>query len=284
MDLETGVVLIDTVPTGRQPRPRLTVSSGLRKAPTIWAPSDAGEQACLRYDASAVIPEADWRPATDAELRMLCGSGPVSPGSSITVVRMPENILAGLTQARAALSSIRDPAQANDYFSRQDNLQLAFDYAYQLMVQDGASYPSGVRVNLAGLPTVTIDSSSEHLVGLHVDNWVNSLLAQRDSSPGRIAMNLGYEDRYLIYVNLPLKRIWQLSYASGPVAEASFEPDLISRFARSYPSYPVARLRIAPGEAYIAPTDNIIHDGSTAGMATWDLFFTVIGHFPAAVS
>jgi len=278
MDLETGVVLIDTVPARRQPRPRLTVSSGLRQAPSTWAPSDAKEQACIPYDASAVVAEADWRPATDAELRILCGSDPVSPASSITVVRMPDNILDGLAQARAALCSIRDLARANDYFSRQASLQLAFDYAYQLMARDGACYPSGVRVNQAGLPTVTIDSSSGHLVGLHVDNWINSPITQRDSSPGRIAMNLGYEDRHLIYVNLPLERVWQLSCAPGRAEEALFEPDLISGFARSCPAYPVARLRIAPGEAYIAPTDNIIHDGSSAGMANWDLFFTVVGH------
>src|SRR5579862_9356668 len=105
MDLETGVVLIDTVPASCQPHPRLTISSGLRQAPSIWALPGAGEPAFISYDASAVIPKADWRPATDAELRILRSPGPVSPGSSITVFRMPEDILDGLAQARGTLSS-----------------------------------------------------------------------------------------------------------------------------------------------------------------------------------
>lgn len=32
-----------------------------------------------------------------------------------------------------------------------------------------------------------------------------------------------------------------------------------------YPDYPVIKLRIAPGEAYIAPTGQIIHDGTSMG-------------------
>src|SRR5690348_4043617 len=111
MDLETGIILVDTVSARCQPRSRLTVSSGLRQAPSTWTPFGSGGEACIPYDSSAVIPEADWRPATDAELRILCGSGPVaSPESSITVIRMPENIFGALTQAREALSSIRDLA------------------------------------------------------------------------------------------------------------------------------------------------------------------------------
>jgi hypothetical protein len=66
-------------------------------------------------------------------------------------------------------------------------------------------------------------TSSGTSQGLHVDNRVNSPLAQRTSSPGRTAMNLGYEDRYLIYVNLPLARIWQLSHESVRLSEELFD-------------------------------------------------------------
>jgi hypothetical protein len=48
-------------------------------------------------------------------------------------------------------------------------------------------------------------------------------------------MNLGYEDRYLIYVNLPLERIWQLSHASFHAGETLFEPDLITSLPAPVP-------------------------------------------------
>jgi hypothetical protein len=46
-----------------------------------------------------------------------------------------------------------------------------------------------------------------------------------------------------------------------------------------YPTYPVVRLRIGPGEGYIAPTENVIHDGSTIGMTKWDLYLTMLDYF-----
>ena len=48
---------------------------------------------------------------------------------------------------------------------------------------------------------------------------------------------------------------------------------------RSCPNYPVARLRIDPGEAYILPTDNLIHDASTEGTRCPDITLTFLGFF-----
>jgi hypothetical protein len=59
-----------------------------------------------------------------------------------------------------------------------------------------------------------------------------------------------------------------------------YGPSAIARdFMRAFPSYPAVRLRIRPGEAYIAPTENIAHDGSTIGMDAMDITLTVIGRF-----
>ena len=41
---------------------------------------------------------------------------------------------------------------------------------------------------------------------------------------------------------------------------------------------PVVRCRLAPYEAYIAPTENLVHDGSTMGQRDLDQQFTVLGH------
>lgn len=52
---------------------------------------------------------------------------------------------------------------------------------------------------------------------------------------------------------------------------------LIHAFLRKYPEYPVMRLAVMPGEAYIAPTENMIHDGTTECMTVADLQVTVRG-------
>ena len=51
------------------------------------------------------------------------------------------------------------------------------------------------------------------------------------------------------------------------------------RFMRARPEYPVIRLRINPGEAYILPTDNLIHDASTEGKTFPDITLTFLGYF-----
>jgi hypothetical protein len=48
---------------------------------------------------------------------------------------------------------------------------------------------------------------------------------------------------------------------------------------RHWPDYPVVKLRIRPGEAYIAQTENLIHDGSTLGQRGFDLAFMADGFF-----
>src|SRR3954469_24991527 len=49
-------------------------------------------------------------------------------------------------------------------------------------------------------------------------------------------------------------------------------------FMQRFPEVSVARCRIAPGVAYIAPTENLVHDGSSEGQRHADEHFTVLGH------
>ena len=41
-------------------------------------------------------------------------------------------------------------------------------------------------------------------------------------------------------------------------------PTILGRkFLRVFDDYPITRIRVKPGDAYIAPTENIVHDGCT---------------------
>jgi hypothetical protein len=48
---------------------------------------------------------------------------------------------------------------------------------------------------------------------------------------------------------------------------------------KAYPAYPVTRLRLRSREAYIAPTDNFVHDGSSAGGRYPDIALHMLGYF-----
>ena len=55
--------------------------------------------------------------------------------------------------------------------------------------------------------------------------------------------------------------------------------DLYNAFLTQFPKTPVYRLKIKSGEAYIAPTENIIHDGSSLYQDNLDLYITAFGMF-----
>ena len=52
---------------------------------------------------------------------------------------------------------------------------------------------------------------------------------------------------------------------------------IVDTFFKEFSSYPVIRIKLNPGEAYIAPTDNIIHDGSSLGQLRHDMNLTIRG-------
>ena len=60
-------------------------------------------------------------------------------------------------------------------------------------------------------------------------------------------------------------------------------PGIVDKFFQLYPDYPIIRLRQDPYEGYIAPTDSIIHDGSTVDMKTHDITLNFLGHFATSV-
>jgi hypothetical protein len=162
---------------------------------------------------------------------------------------------------------------------------------------------SGVSLNSPNLETVTFDSSRQRYIGLHLDSWDLMPLHKRHQSTNRICINLGLEDRFFLFINLTLmdifhalnhadngifqrRNLWahlrckfrnSFAYENKDLARLS-PPILIQEFMKRFPFYPVIKVRIAPGEAYIAPTENMIHDGCSLGKQYADLNLTFRGY------
>jgi hypothetical protein len=113
--------------------------------------------------------------------------------------------------------------------------------------------------------TTTIDSKTMAAPGMHVDN-IDALpygvrLAQ---SRRRLGINLGPGPRYLL-VGLP--DIMTISAEQG--FESHHVPGTLGfhMYARAHAAETSALwMQILPGEAYIAPTELLAHDGSTYGI------------------
>ncbi len=139
---------------------------------------------------------------------------------------------------------------------------------------------AGVRAQRCDCATST-RGGNDKLVGIHVDSWFDSSLEGRENGPSRLTLNLGLGDRYFLFINLTLRRIAEVLGVAGSEERKRLDLGraLGVAFMRIFPLYPVVRLRVAPGEAYLAPTESILHDGSTFGSAHLDLSLTLHGPF-----
>jgi hypothetical protein len=119
-----------------------------------------------------------------------------------------------------------------------------------------------------GQCTTTINRANGHRLGLHVDSWDRLPMSERGASRYRASVNLGISDRYFLFVAMTAGEALQIAEQAGVVpqnATAIFRMALSAR-----PQTKVFRLRVPPGWAYVAPTDNLAHDGSTLGGTSYD--------------
>lgn len=139
----------------------------------------------------------------------------------------------------------------------------------------------GIVARKPGFLTTTFNYTAGKFIGLHLDNFFKRDLVDRPSSPNRICINLGSEPRFLIFVNLTLHKCHELLNAAGLRENCMNDPrrGLPELFMKRFPEYPVVQLRIDPGEAYIAPTENLIHDSTTLGLKSMDVSLIFLGTF-----
>jgi hypothetical protein len=254
---------------------RIEISSGT----TTPSPSDGD------YERGALVPTDDWREPCLDDRRMLLSGAPsgISEGR-ISIVKLSPEMLSPFRELRELARQrnvpeiyrqVARPALLNTIKSCTSHFRDRFGLRIS---EESVSTAGGVRVNAPNLRTVTVDSRTEKLIGLHVDNWSRMPLNQRRLTPQRICINLGNDVRYLLFLNISIQQlIVDATWTSAARADAGIQPELLRSlnrtasgtavariFMASSPRYPVIRLSVYPSEAYIAPTENIIHDGSSA--------------------
>jgi hypothetical protein len=228
------------------------------------------------YRTGAFLPKGSPRAGSAPELAILdARNAPRGRNHTIGIVQLPRDLVAALRSARAAEGRIALEALRAFPF---DRIPGALAPHWRV---DGELLPLGYARNPPGFHTVTFDAGAQRFIGLHIDDLDALPLARREDSTSRVCVNLGEEARYLLFVNLGTARMAQMvsGRADGGEALGLRSTPLIHAFLESFPRYPVVRLAVFPGEAYVAPTENMIHDGSTLGMAAEDQQVTLRGRF-----
>lgn len=229
----------------------------------------------INYMDCAYVPSMPWRTLSSDEREILIADHcQLHYSSSIALLQMPESILELLDHLKLHKIVTQEEfySQVN---SHQGKLAIKSVKEFvQSFLVSGDEFQTILVFNEPGLTSTAFVPERNHYIGLHVDYLHQQSIHTRNLSGNRISINLGREPRYLTYVNLTMQHLIELTETKEDVCS----PDsLVKNFFQLFPKYPVVRLKINPGEAYIAPTQNIIHDGIGSRVAP-DLHLTICGY------
>jgi hypothetical protein len=254
-------IKIYVAPSCRDWAARIELSSGTRAA----AIHETAEHAHgATYEQGARLPRDPWRRPTEEEAAALVMSErPSNMATSVVILKLPDELRDGLRKIRSN----------SEFEEIQDHLRTICELGRPL-------HCIGPSKNPANLKTVTFNQDTRQYNGLHVDNWDQLDLRSRHLATNRICVNIGQNDRYFLFLPFSLMDIARaLLGEMGDDWEPPERPTVIGRqFMERYPEIPIVRCRLRPGEAYIAPTENLVHDGSSVGQSNIDQQFTIRGH------
>jgi hypothetical protein len=111
--------------------------------------------------------------------------------------------------------------------------------------------------------TTTGNPATSRRIGLHIDNWDRLPVATRHLSRRRLCINFGPGTRYLLLGDLNVRSIGR---ALHPGHETRCpHTDDVRRYVAEGKALRCLRIRLHPGDGYVAPTELLPHDGSTEG-------------------
>nr|WSX49295.1 hypothetical protein OG409_10230 [Streptomyces sp. NBC_00974] len=185
------------------------------------------------YEPGAVVPAGQWRPMTDADVKDVSAARRPLDSTLVEIVQpqyREELALEGLTR------SLGDP----------DAVYLGQALAKPDMCTTTDNYEEG------------------RLLGLHLDNWDKLKYADKHTGRRRLCLNLGPGSRYIILGLIDAQTVCRAVHPEDYAHRFPHTNDYRAYAASGRPIR-IVRILLAPGEGYVAPTEYLLHDGSTEG-------------------
>ncbi|MEX2982819.1 hypothetical protein [Streptomyces sp. C36] len=194
----------------------------------------------MDYDEGAVVPVGDWRPLNARETQWLQAKPGIPESTQVELVHqtLPVTRAAGDLHAAAA-----------GFYPFADRWPADF---------------LGCATNPEDARTTTEDPATGRRLGLHVDNWDRLPYGARHEGRRRLCLNLGPGTRYLLLGDRDIEEIFR-AVRPDPEQRYPHTDDVRQYVVRGRPLQ-CLRIRLEPGDGYIAPTELLPHDGSTSGV------------------
>jgi len=277
MALEKGItVLVENDAKGR-----IEINSGVQKASGYDIYND------LQYAENSVKPITDWREITSDEYYLLTPENYKNHTSIVSIHKLPDNIISLLNKLDLGSSIHSNDAHSRISRNKEitEELSTTLDSYLNKYSIKGSAKLHGLVVMPGSLETTSFfwsdqDPTIKEYLGMHLDTSTDFTLPEARYSRNRICINLGEEDRHLLFVNLTVNQICQKLKRKAKVEVTKLDAgNLGEMFFKFFPNYPVLKIRIKPHEFYIAPTDNCLHDGTTLGKMKNDVTISFLGYF-----
>jgi hypothetical protein len=234
------------------------------------------DRGSLYYSSNARVPRGPWRRPFGDEFELLSAGPHRWPNVVATIIPQVSNRTRTLLLREARRQCVGHKAEKVEIIKEWSR------EVWEPFAENSSSVRClGFAIRDPGQLTTTVDQRICKRTGLHVDSWFKAKADERNLAANRLCLNLGSSSRSLLFINLPLTRIVRMLKRRG-LATPLDSPSQVGRhFMRLFPDYSVVSLDVRPWEAYLAPTENIIHDGSTKGQRTLDITVTFLGQFRA---
>lgn len=119
----------------------------------------------------------------------------------------------------------------------------------------------GVNIYDRELPTITTDPGLNKRLGLHTDIFDTQQGIPSPTDYSRVLFNLGDHDHWFSYIDMSIREIEDWYKQQNTKINYPSSHDCAMHLLHTHTDIPIYAFRVRPGEAYIAPTENCIHDG-----------------------
>jgi hypothetical protein len=247
---------------------RICLSEGTR-------PATMGDWSGSRYVGRARVPSSPWRPPTPHESALLWSTDAPATHCGVGIVRLVgPQLLILLAEKRDALARLSEEESV-----RHPLVRLVLDAVATAGIAVRHVYSARIGYDQPGLITMTRAVDQEGRIGLHFDRWDGLGVEELASASNRVSVNLGPSDRYFVFLNHTAAEMVSILECANAAPASRDVRDIGLSFMAAFPQYPVVRLRLRPGEAYIAPTENILHDGTSTEVTAANSYLSMRGRF-----
>lgn len=234
------------------------------------------------FEQGALVPRDDWRAVGTNDLAFLSTHVRAETWRTLNLLSVPSAIVSRLMRVnedivqKNAVGPKEFSLDYNDLVVKLDDVIAEWAdiecfgplLGMVRATQPGGAYASTSQTKDGNLKT-----------GLHIDSWDHKDWSRRRGCSNRISINIGSFPRHLVFCPVTVDEIFECFGESDQRSEPGV--DLTTWFLSSFLDVPLVRMRVMPGEAYLAPTENLIHDGSTLLVEGIDDQIVLRGHFRA---